>query len=883
MIKKLLAYTLSAGATLFISQQTQAAIQYSGLQNIVLNGGNPNMSIDLNGEGDENFLFQFLTYGGGATNVLNINSNGPVSSESWLTTGNYVRRLPIGYVISAGMPFTRGNNNIVNVKTAGGALGHFVGLTGYIGVKIVVGGADRLGWIQYQATADGSQGTIIDWAYEDSGGNIRAGNTGVPEIDVQGNGQSIADGDTTPASADHTDFGNVLVAGETVTRTFTIRNSTYTTLNLTGVPRVSVGGVNPADFTVTAQPSTPIIYDGTTTFQVSFDPSALGVRTASISIANDDADENPYNFSIQGTGLAPEMDIRGNGQSIVDGDTTPASADHTDFGNALVSGGTVVRTFTVNNTGNSGLSLTGNPRVTVGGTHGADFSVTAQPASPIAPAGSTTLQVTFNPSASGLRTATMSIANDDADENPYNFSIQGTGLAPEMDVLGNGQPIADGDTAPASADHTDFGNALVSGGTVVRTFTVNNTGNSGLSLTGNPRVTVGGTHGTDFSVTAQPASPIAPAGSTTFQVTFNPSASGLRTATMSIANDDADENPYNFSIQGTGLAPEMDVLGNGQPIADGDTTPASADHTDFGNALVSGGTVVRTFTVNNTGNSGLSLTGNPRVTVGGTHGADFSVTAQPASPIAPAGSTTFQVTFNPSASGLRTATMSIANDDADENPYNFSIQGTGLAPEMDIQGNGQSIADGDTTPSLADHTDFDKSQVVGETLTRTFTIWNLGNGDLNFAGDPRVALSGGHAVDFNVAAQPSSPVAPGGSTAFQISFNPDDSGIRSTTITISNDDADENPYTFTIQGTGIAPEIDVQGNGQSIADGDTTPSLADYTDFGEIQVSGENMTRSFTIRNSGDGDLKLTSDPKISITGANAADFGVTQGGKQPC
>ena len=231
---------------------------------------------------------------------------------------------------------------------------------------------------------------------------------------------------------------------------------------------------------------------------------------------------------------------------------------------------------------------------------------------------------------------------------------------------------------------------------------------------------------------------------------------------------------------------------------------------------------------------------------------------------------------------MRTATLSIANDDADENPYNFSIQGTGLAPEMDVLGNGQSIIDGDTTPSLTDHTDFDRSQVVGEIQTRTFTIRNLGTGDLNFVNDPRVALIGGNAGDFSIATQPNSPVVPGGSTVFQISFDPDDSGIRSTTITISNDDADENPYTFTIQGTGIAPEIDVQGNGQSIADGDTTPSLADYTDFGEIQVSGENMTRSFTIRNSGDGDLNLTTDPKISITGTNAADFGVAQGADSP-
>ena len=45
---------------------------------------------------------------------------------------------------------------------------------------------------------------------------------------------------------------------------------------------------------------------------------------------------------------------------------------------------------------------------------------------------------------------------------------------------------------------------------------------------------------------------VAGLGSTTFTVTFNPSALGLRSATVSIANNDADENPYDFAIQGTG-------------------------------------------------------------------------------------------------------------------------------------------------------------------------------------------------------------------------------------------------------------------------------------------------------------------------------------------
>ncbi|MFQ5630912.1 MAG: FlgD immunoglobulin-like domain containing protein, partial [bacterium] len=41
---------------------------------------------------------------------------------------------------------------------------------------------------------------------------------------------------------------------------------------------------------------------GTTVFTIRFDPGAIGQRTATVSIDNDDADENPYDFAIQGTG-----------------------------------------------------------------------------------------------------------------------------------------------------------------------------------------------------------------------------------------------------------------------------------------------------------------------------------------------------------------------------------------------------------------------------------------------------------------------------------------------------------------------------------------------------------------------------------------------------
>jgi hypothetical protein len=127
---------------------------------------------------------------------------------------------------------------------------------------------------------------------------------GVPEINIQGNSVSIFDGDTTPALADHTDFGSVAVVGGTIVRTFTIQNTGSSNLLLTGSPLVSFSGANAADFAITTSPVSPVAADGSTTFQVTFDPSAAGIRTATASIANNDNDESPYDFAVQGTGLA---------------------------------------------------------------------------------------------------------------------------------------------------------------------------------------------------------------------------------------------------------------------------------------------------------------------------------------------------------------------------------------------------------------------------------------------------------------------------------------------------------------------------------------------------------------------------------------------------
>jgi 6-phosphogluconolactonase (cycloisomerase 2 family) len=260
---------------------------------------------------------------------------------------------------------------------------------------------------------------------------IRANIFGKPqEINVTGLGTDIADGDTIPSLADDTDFGNADIDIGLVSHTFTIQNLGGVTLNL-GANAVSLSGANAADFSIMAQPTTSVVPGGATTFTVRFDPSVIGVHNATLSIANDDANESPYDFSISGTGAgSPEMDITGfSGRSIADGDVTPDLADNTDFGTVAFSGGAKDITYIIRNSGNAKLNLTGTPRVVLGGANAADFTLTADAAPTIAPGGGTTFfTLTFAPSAGGTRSATVSIANNDSNENPYTYSVQGTGI-----------------------------------------------------------------------------------------------------------------------------------------------------------------------------------------------------------------------------------------------------------------------------------------------------------------------------------------------------------------------------------------------------------------------------------------------------------------------
>ncbi|MFC1498875.1 choice-of-anchor D domain-containing protein [Verrucomicrobiota bacterium] len=144
------------------------------------------------------------------------------------------------------------------------------------------------------------------------------------EMSVAGSGNTISAGDNTPSSSDHTEFGYAKPRSSTVTREFTISNSADSKmdLELSGTPAVSIKSKKP-DFTVLKQPAKTKIAPGSSeTFSIKFNPGSTGMKSAEVSIANNDHDENPYTFTIQGAGVTdiPIVNNKLGATNIVDND-----------------------------------------------------------------------------------------------------------------------------------------------------------------------------------------------------------------------------------------------------------------------------------------------------------------------------------------------------------------------------------------------------------------------------------------------------------------------------------------------------------------------------------------------------------------------------------
>src|SRR5262249_32487304 len=115
-----------------------------------------------------------------------------------------------------------------------------------------------------------------------------------PAATVLGNGISIADGDTTPSTADGTDFGTIAPGGMAVSHNFIVRNDGSATLTMSSL-------TVPTGYTVTDALAATLAAGATDTITIRLDATTSGVKSGQVSFTTNDPTRNPFNFSITGS------------------------------------------------------------------------------------------------------------------------------------------------------------------------------------------------------------------------------------------------------------------------------------------------------------------------------------------------------------------------------------------------------------------------------------------------------------------------------------------------------------------------------------------------------------------------------------------------------
>jgi len=581
-------------------------------------------------------------------------------------------------------------------------------------------------------------------------------------------------------------FGNQLINTASSALTATITNTGQAPLTISNI---AVTGANAAEFVPTPTGAQNIVVPAaqSTTISVVFTPTATGTRSATLALTNNVPNGSPFNISLSGTGTAPGISV---------------SPNSIPFGNQQVGTTSAATSVTVTNTGTATLAITTVP---ISGANAGDFAATPT-ATSIAPGANTTVSVTFTPSATGTRTATLTI-NSNAGGTAPTVSLTGTGTAP-------------GFSAPRPAC-LDFGNQQVGSTSAACTITITNNGTAPLAIS---NIAITGTNAGDFGVNPTGAQNISvqPNQTTTLQVTFKPTASGARSASVSIT-DNASGSPHTLALTGTGIAP---VFGTFTP------NPVTFPGTPVGTT-----SAAVQVTITNTGTAPMTVTS---VTFTGTNATEFAAAPNSNINVAAGGNAVINVTFAPTATGNRTATMSLA-DNAAGSPHTVAVSGTGTQAGISISPNSLTFG----------------NQPVGQASTaQPVTVTNTGTAPLTITGVP---ISGTNPGDFS-AVPVANTVQPNSSTTVNVTFTPTAIGARG-------------PATLTINSNapGTAPTVSLSGTGTGVPVVSLSPNPLAFP--GTTQLNTTSAPVTLTISNTGTGPLTITG---LAIGGTNPADFAMS-------
>mgnify|MGYP000241622565 CR=1 FL=1 len=589
------------------------------------------------------------------------------------------------------------------------------------------------------------------------------------------------------------DLGFVATDGGTSAAAVRVSNvDTHNTALSVSSATVSGSGA----FTVTSRPTAAIRSGGSAPVVVTFDPTADGEQTATLSIASNDPDEATRTVTLTGNGASPEATL---------------STGTLAFGD-VVYGQTERRTVTLTNDGGIALRVTG---VAPTGADAGQVSVVGGRTSvTLVPGASETYTVAVTPSQQGPLSASLAVTTNANDPSAV---ITANPIEPEASPSPTaGSTIAFGSTALGSASQ--------------ETVTVENTGEAVLRL-GAP--TVSGSGAGAFSVVNAPETAyVAPGESVTYSFTFAPTATGTAAATLTFDDvSDPDRASFAYSLTGTGVQADARL-----------STPSVR----FGQVAV-GSSASRSLAVTNAGGAAVTVTD---VTVTGEDAGTFTVTGLPTGTVVGSGgSQTFTVEASPAFRGPLSATLEVETD-AGSDPLTGALGVTGVGPDIEL-----------STTSV----DFGETR-LGDTADRRLVVNNTGNAPLSVTD---VSLSSGETGQF-VAVTESLVVPPKASGEIELQFAPGTTAAdvslahqataRTATLTVESNDTDvaEQALDVNLQGTGVTPALNVSQKGLK---------------YGTVLV-GSTTRRTVTLRNGlrGTAPVEITG---VAVGGPDASAYTV--------
>lgn len=417
---------------------------------------------------------------------------------------------------------------------------------------------------------------------------------------------------------DSVSFGHVS-SNNPQTKTETLLNTGAATVNISTVQLSNSG-----DFTLTNNgcDGQAIDPNHSCSVDVTFNPSSTGTQTTTLDITDDDP-SSPQTVDVAGQGVSPEFGLG-----------TPST-----FPDTVVGQTSQTQILVTNNT-DYGDNL---PSFSLGGSNPGQFNLdTSGCAASLGANASCSVNVSFQPTNTGQQNATLNLGGQ-------SVSLTGTGTQASAQVQPNG---------------IDFGNQPTATHAGATTITLKNTGTAALtygsvSETGDV---------TDFPVSDAGCvgAILQPNGTCTITADFVPTATGARSATVTVHDSDPN-NPTQT----------VNLTGNGTPSSVG-FTPSTVT---FLNPVVAGlASPVHGVKITNSTSKNMPI---KSISIAGTNPKSFIRSADTCTgqTLAPNASCSVHVEFAPTAAGHRTAFLQVTDTGAvAPHTHVVTLAGTATSP-----------------------------------------------------------------------------------------------------------------------------------------------------------------------------------------------------------